>query len=317
MPEKLTRRQILKRGGAAAGAVGVGSTAGCMGILGGGGENTIKVGSKRFTEQELLGYMTLEALKANTDLTVKNEVSLGGTTTNFKAVQSGDIDTYWEYTGTAWATLPPKHDAVITEPQKIYDKVEQEFEKEHSITFLERAPFNNTYVLIANPNWVQKTGVESISGLAEYLKSGNTNFTMVMDAEFQERSDGWPGLTKHYGFSQQAGKLNVKNVSPGLVYQILGSGEAQVGMGFNTNPKIVKHDLKVLEDDEKFFPVYNPAPMVKQKTLEGAQSMKKPLNNVANALDTDTIRQLNRKVSLGGKGAQTVAKTFLKNEGII
>jgi osmoprotectant transport system substrate-binding protein len=318
MSERLTRRAVLKRGGAVGSAAALASTAGCTGaITGGGGGTTVKVGSKRFTEQELLGYMSLEALRANSDVTVKNEVGLGGTTTNFKALQNGDIDLYWEYTGTAWATLPPKHDKVITDPEKIYQKVEEEFESEHGITLLERAPFNNTYVLCANPKWSEKTGVKTISGFADYVTSGNTDFTIALDAEFQERSDGWPGLAKHYGFDGVTGKLDVKNVSPGLVYQIMGSGEAKVGMGFNTNPKILKYDLVVLEDDEKFFPVYNPAPMVKQKTLDNAPSVQDPLNKVASALDTDTIRNLNKKVSIDGKGAQEVAKNFLSSEGII
>lgn len=318
MSERHTRRAVLKKGAAAGGAAGLASTAGCMGALPSGvGGTTIKVGSKRFTEQEILGQMAFQALQENSDVSVKNEVGLGGTTTNFKALQSGDIDLYWEYTGTAWATLPPKHDEVITDPAKIYKKVEEEFENEHGITFLERAPFNNTYVLCANPKWSEKTGVKTLSGFAEYVNNGNTDFTVVLDAEFQERADGWPGLAKHYGFQKSTEKLNVKNVSPGLVYQIMGKGEAAVGMGFNTNPKILKYDLVVLEDDEEFFPVYNPAPMVKQETVDSASSIKQPLNKVATGLDTDTIRNLNKKVSIGGKSAKKVAKNYLSSEGLV
>lgn len=316
MTPEHTRRQVLKQGGLAGGAAGLASLAGCSSVLGGGG-SAVKVGSKQFTEQELLGYMAYESLQANTDVKVVNEVGLGGTTTNFRAVKNDEIDLYWEYTGTAWATLPPKHDKVITDPKKIYNKVDEEFNEQHNLDFLQRAPFNNTYVLIANPNWVEKTGVKTISDFAEYVKNGNTDFTVVLNAEFEKRSDGWPGLAKHYGFDGALSDIEVKNVSSGLTYQTVGQGDAQVGVGFNTNPKIVKFDLEVLKDDKTFFPVYNPAPLVNKDALKSNPSIKEPLNAIGPKLSTDQIRNLNKQVSIGGADAQKVAREFLKNEGLI
>lgn len=316
MTPKHTRRQVLKQGTVAGGTAGLTALAGCTSFIGG-TSASVKVGSKQFTEQELLGYMAYESLKANTDVKVVNEVGLGGTTTNFRALKNDEIDLYWEYTGTAWATLPPKHDKVITDPKEIYNKVDKEFNEQHSLDFLQRAPFNNTYVLTANPNWVEKTGVKTISDFAEYVNNGNTDFTVVLNAEFEKRPDGWPGLAKHYGFDDVRSKLNVKNVSSGLTYQTVGQGDAQVGVGFNTNPKIIKFDLVVLKDDEKFFPVYNPAPLVRQDTLKSNPAIKEPLNAIGPKLSTDQIRNLNKQVSIGGADAQKVAREFLKNEGLI
>ena len=282
-----------------------------------GSGSAVTVGSKQFTEQKLLGHLSTTTLKENTDASINSKVGLGGTVTNFEALKNGDISFYWEYTGTMWATLPPKHDEVITDPQTIYDKVSKEFKSEYDLELLDRAPFNNTYVLAANPDWVKKTGVKTLSDFAKYVKNGNTDFKLVMDAEFQEREDGWPGLTKHYGFGNAAKNLNIKTVNPSLGYQIAGKGEAALTMGFNTNPQIIKYDLQVLEDDEKFFPVYNPAPVVQSKALENTSAIEKPLNDLAGALDTDTIRGLNKKVSLDEKESKTVAKNFLKDEGLI
>lgn len=313
MVENHTRRDILKHGSVVA---GVSAVAGCMGGLFG-GSDSIAVGSKQFTEQELLGYLAYEALDANTDLSVTDEVGLGGTNTNFQALQEGQIDVYWEYTGTAWATLPPQHDEVISDPEEIYNRVNEEFQEEHGLEFLDRAPFNNTYVLMGNPDWVDQTGVETISGFAEYVSNGNTDVNVVMNAEFQERSDGWPGLAEHYGFDDVREELSVQNVGSGLTYQVLGEGEADVGMGFNTNPKIVQFNLQILEDDEGFFPVYNPAPLVSQETLNENEAMADPLNAIGPALSTDKIRELNQRVSIDGESAQAVAKDFLENENII
>ncbi|RLM53804.1 glycine/betaine ABC transporter substrate-binding protein [Halobellus sp. Atlit-31R] len=317
MTNQLTRRTVLKRGGLAAGLTGLTSLSGCTGVLGGGDSGTVKVSSKSFTEQEVLGYLAYEALEANTDVAVKDEVGLGGTTTNFEAVKSDQVDVYWEYTGTAWATLPPKHSEVITDPEEIYRKVDSEFNDEHGLDFLQRAPFNNTYVLVANKDWVEETGVETISDFASHVTSGNLDFKMVMNAEFQQRDDGWPGLAEHYGFADARSDITVQNVGSGLTYQAVGQGDAQVGMGFNTNPKILKFDLTVLEDDEQFFPVYNPAPLVNKDALESNPSIEEPLNAIGPALSTEIIRDLNNQVSIGDADAQTVARDFLKENGLI
>lgn len=308
-----TRRSLLTT----VGAIGLGSLAGCSSLVGGNGGGSIAIGSKQFTEQQLLGYMSYHTLDENTDLDVVDEVGLGGTTTNFQALQEGEIDTYWEYTGTAWLTLPPQHDEVISDPQEIYDQVKSEFEEEHGITFLDRAPFDNTYVLLANPNWQPEVGIETMSEFASYVQEGNTDLTVVMNAEFQDRSDGWPGLVEHYEFADAASELNIQNVGSGLTYQIIGEDEAEVGMGFNTNPNILRYDLVVLEDDKGFFPVYNPAPMVTMDTLEDNEAMREPLNELVTTLSTDTIRQLNRRVSVDGEDASEVARDHLSSNGLI
>lgn len=313
---RVDRRTILKSGAALSGAAFAGSLAGCLGG-GGGGVGSIAVGSKQFTEQQILGTMSVQALEANTEAEIVDETELGGTVTNFEALKAGDIDHYWEYTGTAWATLPPKHEEVITDPDELYDKVAEEFSEEYDIELLNRASFNNTYVLVARKDWVEETGVETLSDFASYVKEGNTDFTIVMDAEFAERSDGWPGLIEHYGFADAAEELETQHVGPALGYQIVGQEEADVGMGFNTNPKIIKWDLEVLEDDEQFFPVYNPAPMIKSEVLESAQGIEEPLNSIANELDTETIRSLNKRVAIDEEKTDDVVESFLTDIGVL
>lgn len=308
-----TRRDVVK----AAGVAGIGSLAGCTSLVGGDDAGSIAIGSKQFTEQQILGYLAYHTLDENTELDVVDEVGLGGTTTNFQALQEGEIDMYWEYTGTAWLTLPPQNEEVIADPQEIYDRVKAQLEEEHGITLLERASFNNTYVLLANPDWQAETGLETMSDFASYVQDGNTDLTVVMNAEFQERSDGWPGIIEHYGFSDAASELNIRNVGSGLTYQVTGEGEAEVGMGFNTNPNIAQFNLAALEDDEGFFPIYNPAPMLRQETVDDNDSLAQPLNDLVETLSTDTIRDLNQRVSMNDEGASSVARDHLSSNDLI
>ncbi|WP_255681558.1 glycine betaine ABC transporter substrate-binding protein [Natrinema sp. SYSU A 869] len=293
-----------------------GVTAGCLTLASEFRNDSIKVGSKRFTEQEVLGYLAYEALAANTDLNIGDQVGLGGTTTNFRAVDSSEIQLYWEYTGTAWQTLPPKHEEVISDPKELYEMIKQEFETEHDLTFLQRAPLDNTYVLMANPEWAKQTGVKSLSGLASHLTDTDTQLTVALNAEFQDRADGWPGLIEHYGFADNT-QLEIKNIDSGLLYQVVGEGEADIGVGFNTDPRILQFDLQVLEDDKQFFPSYHAVPMVRVSTLESNPSIREPLNATSKNLTTDQIRKLNKRVALDRVNPQTVAKEYLRETGVL
>lgn len=88
-------------------------------------------------------------------------------------------------------------------------------------------------------------------------------------------------------------------------------------MGFNTNPNIARFDLHVLEDDEGFFPIYNPAPMVRMDTLDANEEMKGPLNDVVGTLSTEKIRGLNQRVSIDGEDASAVARDHLSSNDLI
>ena len=247
---------------------------------------------------------------------MSNQIGLGGTTTNFRALDSGEIQLYWEYTGTAWLTLSPQHEKVITDPQKLYERVSAEFRNRHGLVFMERAPLNNTYVLLANPEWAERTGVKTLSEFSEYLADSDDEVTIAMNAEFQSRPDGWPGLTDHYGFADDRDQMAVKNIESGLLYQVIGEGTADVGVGFNTDPRILQFDLVVLDDDRQFFPVYNAAPLVNADALDRHPSIREPLDRVTDGLTTDVVRRLNKRVALDKENPQTVARNYLERKGI-
>ncbi|QFU82325.1 glycine/betaine ABC transporter substrate-binding protein [Natronorubrum aibiense] len=312
-----TRRELLRGGGGVAATASVVGTSGCLTLATQLQGDLVKVGSKQFTEQEVLGYLAYEVLKANTDINIGDQVGLGGTTTNYRALLSDEIQLYWEYTGTAWQTLPPKQDSFISDSTELYETVKQEFESQHDLTFLQPAPLDNTYVIMANPTWADETGVTSLSEFESYLTESSETVTVALNAEFQSRSDGWPGLLDHYGLDTHKQRLDVKNIDSGLLYQVVGNEEADIGVGFNTDPRILQFDLQVLDDDQQFFPSYNAAPMVGTATLETNPSIRSSLNETSENLTTEQMRKLNKRVALERVNPQTVAKEYLQSEGIV
>lgn len=313
-----TRRDFLKYGSGTALATGISGLAGCAGVLGAVQSGTVKVSSVRTPEGLLLGYMALVSLRENTDLSVLNNTALGGTPMNFRATKTGQVSVFWIYTGGAWATIPPKKERVIANPKKLYQAVKRKMKRHHDLEYLNRAPYNNTYILVASSEWVKKTGVKTMTDFAKYIKSGNTGFTVVLGPEFRTRPDGWPGLAKHYGFNKARSALDVRSIGASLTYQVIGTGGAEVGMGYSTNANIRKYNLETIEDDENFFPPYNPAPLVNGEALDSNPAMRAPLNKIPPTLTSpEMMIELNARVALQNDDPETVARDHLKSEGII
>ena len=312
MSEHPTRRTVLK--GASGAAAGLGaSTAGCLSLVSGGGGKQLTVSSKNFTEQFILSNISILMLKeAGHD--VSSKTGLGGSPANFKALKSGDSDLYWEYTGTAWANVLDK-DKRVSSPKKLYNKVDEAYNENYHIDWLKPAPFNNTYVIIANPDWAKKTGVKSLSDLAKYVKQGNTDIKIAMNPEIEQREDAWAGVPDTYGFVDAAQKLETVSMKLGLAYKAVKNGQVQLGFGFATNPKIEKYGLPVIEDDKNHFIIYNPAPNVRTEVLN--DSVKETLNEPTPKLDTETMRNLNGLVSIEGKSPKAAARQFLTENGFL
>lgn len=310
----LTRRNVLK----ATGAAGVAGLAGCTGLIGEEGE--IAVGSKDFTEQIVLGHLSVKALEAE-GFDVVNETGIAGTGANFDAIEEGETHHYWEYTGTMWLALFGEEE-VIDDPAELYDAVKERMDEDHDITVLDRAPLNNTYQITANIDWWEEHDIETLSELAEYANDNPDDITPVLGPEFQEREDdGWPGLLRHYDFSDEAIEGlndNVVTVDEDVVYSAVGEeAQGDIGMGFATDPRIPLFDLQIFEDDQNFFPTYNAAPMVRNDTLDEHPEIADALNPISPLLDDETIAGLNMEVAEEGRDVGNVAEEFLEDNDLI
>ena len=134
---------------------------------GDGSAGTVKVGSKHFTEQEILGEMMSLLIEHETDLKVKRNLNLGGTMICFSALKSGDLDVYAEYTGTGLVNILDRD--AIDDPDRAYRAVKDAFEERYGLVWLEPFGFNNTYTLTMRREQAERLGIETISDLAAQL----------------------------------------------------------------------------------------------------------------------------------------------------
>lgn len=267
----------------------------------------IKVGSKDFTEQFILGEMYALVLE-NQDFKVERKLNLGGTPVAQAGLQSGQIDLYPEYTGTALLTV--LKEPVSSDREQVYKTVADSYQNKFNLVWLAPAPMNNTQALVMTQEGSKKYGIKTISQMAAKA----SQLTMIGPPEFEAREDGLPGLKKAYG------DFKLKNfipTDPGLRYKTLNSGQADVAVAFGTDGEISAFNLVVLEDDKKLFPPYQVAPVVRSEILQKNPGIRDALNRLSAKLTNETMQQLNYQVSGKQREPSEVAKEFLTTEGLV
>lgn len=279
----------------------------CNGGGGGAGGTTVKVGSKDFTEEFILGEMYALVLE-NSGFKVERKLNLGGTPVAQAGLLSGQIDVYPEYTGTGLLTvlkLPVNND-----PKQVFDTVSKAYKEKFNLVWLDPAPMNNTEGLAMTQEGAKKYGIATISDMVAKA----SQLTMLAPPEFQAREDGLPGLQRVYGDFKFKKFIPA---DPGLRYQALTKGEADVVSAYGTDGQISAFNLVVLKDDKGLYPPYQVAPVVRQQALDANPGIRDALNALAPKLTDSTMRRLNYEVDGKKREPADVAKEFLTQEGVL
>lgn len=272
-------------------------------------DDELTVGGKNFTEQLILASMTSQYLEA-WGYEVEERSGMG-TSVLRKAQESGQIDLYWEYTGTSLISYNGVEEKL--DPQQTYDRVKQ-LDAEKGLVWLEPSEANNTYALAMREDQAEMLGITSLSDLAKVINNGET-LVLASNATFYSRDDGLRPMQETYGF--EFGRRNVKRMDQGLTLPSLDQGEVDVAMTTATNGRIPALDLTVLEDDRQFFPNYALAPVVRQDTLEAHPELAAQLNTLSGLLDDATMARLNAQVDVERETVEDVAAQFLEDQQLL
>ncbi|WP_034269742.1 glycine betaine ABC transporter substrate-binding protein [Haloechinothrix halophila] len=274
----------------------------------------VTVGGKEFTEQLILCEITAQALES-AGAEVQRTCGMSGTSTVRSALVSGDIDMYWEYTGTGWITHLGKTKP-IADPQELYQAVADKDEQQNSISWLDPAPADNTYAVAASREKAEELGVETLSDYAELATSDPAAAGFCGAAEFFGRDDGWPGLQDAYGFELK--DAHVSELAAGAIYNSIDKGKpCAFGEVFATDGRIAALDLVVLTDDKDFFTAYNPAVAIRKDALAANPAISDVLAPLADSLTDETLQTLNAEVDVDGATPEKTAKDWLVEEGFV
>lgn len=283
-----------------------GTTAKSAGASGPGvGKPAVTIGDKNFAEENILGQLYAQALEAK-GFKVNLKSELGSSEIIYKALTSGQIDMYPEYTGTLLSaiyneTKPPSSAAGAYAKAKTL--VEQ-----HGLTLLNYTPFYDSDALAVLPAYAAAHKLTSV----EDLKPLGKKAVLGAAPEFATRFEGLEGLKQEYGVDP-----TFKPIAIELSYKALESGQVDVQDVFSTDGQLLGGKFKILADPKHVFGFQNVAPVISAKVLSAeGPAFAQTLNKVSSMLTIPAIQQMNKAVSIDKESAQSVAQAFLKANGL-
>lgn len=263
----------------------------------------IRVGSKNFTEQLILGELIAQKLE-QAGLSVERQFNLGGTMICHEAMRAGELDVYVEYTGTALVSVLERE--ASSDSVRVLEDVRRGYREEFDLEWMEPLGFNNTYAITVRQQTANERQLTSISDLVRHARQLRAGWT----PEFSERIDGYLGLRDVYKLTF----ADVRDLDAALMYEAVANSEVDVICAFSTDGRIDEYKLVTLKDDQAFFPPYAAVPVARRDTLEQLPEVKTILAGLANSISDETMRQLNRQVDLENKSVADVVREFLENQ---
>jgi len=241
---------------------------------------------------------------------VKTQLNLGSEQIALKALKSGQIDAYPEYTGTALTSFFKVKTADIpSDPTKAYDQTKAEFTKQ-GITALPPTPFTDSNAVAVTPATAKKLSLKNISD----LKAKAGTLTLAGPPECRQREDCLLGLQQAYGLKFKS----FTPVDPSLRHEVLQKGQADASIVFTTDGQIKANKEVVLGDDQNIFPPYNITLLVNDKVLQKAgPDFAKTVALVQKGMTTPVMQELNSRVDLDKQKPAAVATEYLKESGYI
>jgi osmoprotectant transport system permease protein len=251
------------------------------------GADSLKVGSKRFTESYILGEIVARAAPG------EHKPGLGNTGIVFAALKTGAIDVYPEYTGTiAREVLKLAGNPDLNALNKALAS--------QGLAAGMPLGFNNGYALAVR----EDSGLKTLSDLAR-----RPELKLGLSQEFIGRADGWPGLKAAYGLPQQPTGLD-----HGLAYEAIAAGKIDVMDIYTTDAKIERYRLRVLEDGRKYFPRYDAVLLYRLDAPKRFPKEFELLKELEGRIDEAAMRRMNAAAELEGKSFSQAAALFFGDD---
>jgi glycine betaine/choline ABC-type transport system substrate-binding protein len=265
-------------------------------------EPRVRVGSKNFSEQLVLGEIVAEHLENRLHGHVSRKLDLGGTLLAQQAMIAGDIDVYPEYTGTALtAVLKQKP---LKDPSQVLAAVRRGYAQWH-LEWLDPLGFENTFAMAVRKD-DGRLGTLTRAAAAHAWKLG-------AGYEFAHREDGLPGLMHTYGLRLSG---SVKTMDLGLLYQALSKGQVDMVAGNSTDGMLSVLPITVLQDDRHYFPPYECALVVREGAEREFPGLKAALAELSGRISSETMRRLNYELDGKHRPAREIARGFLGSVGL-
>jgi osmoprotectant transport system substrate-binding protein len=267
------------------------------------------IGSKNFTEQRVLGEIYAQGLRA-AGYDVQTKLDLGDEHVALKALKSGEIDAYPEYTGTALQSFfGTEPEDLPKEPEQAYAEVKKDFAEIGMVAF-PPTPFTSSNEVAVTKETAARLGLQKISDLAGEA----SELTLAGSPECRERLDCLRGLERVYDL--KFGRF--LQVEIPQRHEVLTSGKADVSIVFTTDPQIQRESEVLLEDDRSMFGPQNSSLVMRKEVADRAGAdLPRTLRLIQERLTDENMQELNARVDLDGLQPAAVAKAYLTENGLL
>ena len=262
----------------------------------------IVVGSKNFTEQEILGEIAAQQLERRLGTRVTRTLDIGGTLLAHEALVAGEIDLYPEYTGTALTAILKLPAA--TDPKAVFETVAREYRSRWKLVWLPPLGFDDTFAMVIRGADARSSGITSLSQAAQRKKP----WALGVGYEFLNRPDGLAGLQRTYALPLEG---SPRTMDLGLLYAALEQGKVDLVAANSTDGLLAARDFKVLEDDRKYFPPYEAAFVVNESLFAKEPRARAALEELCGKIATEVMQKLNNLVVGQHRRPADVASEFL------
>jgi osmoprotectant transport system substrate-binding protein len=278
----------------------------------------VVVSSKIDTEGGVLGNMIIQVLE-HAGIETEDRLQLGGTPVVREAITAGEIDIYPEYTGNAAFFFDRADDDIWRDADAGFEEAKSLDYEANQIVWLTPAPANNTWAIAIREDVATENNLASMSDFAAWVNGGG-EAVLAASAEFVNSEAGLPSFQEVYGFEltgDQLITLSGGDTAATIQAAARETNGANAAMVYGTDGGIAPSGLVVLEDDQSVQPVYNPAPIIREKVLEANPQIEEVLTPVFESLSLEALQQLNGRVQVGGEAASAVAEDYLTSNGFL
>ncbi len=268
-------------------------------------QTPIRLGTKNFTEQYILGELYAQAMRAH-GIRVELKSDIGSSEIVDQAMQIGSLDMYPEYTGVLLSEIAGVSERPAS-ARATFDAAEK-FERARGYDLLPMTPFSNSNALAVTHETAKRYGLRSIGDL-EKIPGGAR---IAAPPEFRTRYEGLIGLQQRYGL-----KARVSAMPIGEQYKALDDGLVDAAAVFATDGMLDDGEYVILRDPRNLFSFQNVAPVVRASVLKRTPGLRDAIDPVSAKLTTAAMRKMNAEVDLDDKEPAEVAKAFLQQEGLL
>jgi osmoprotectant transport system substrate-binding protein len=271
------------------------------------GVKPLRVGSKNFTEQVVLGEIVAQHLEHRLHRTVERSLNLGGTLLAHQALVSRQIDLYPEYTGTALVAI--LKDPIDNDSAGVFARVRSEYLQKFQAEWLDPLGIDDTFAMVVNGPQARAGGLETLTDASKASEA----WMLGVGYEFEQRADGLPALEKTY---HMRWKGTPKTMDLGLLYKAMEQGQVTMIAANSTDGLLSKMDLKVLDDDRHAFPPYQVCLVARQDAMRETPGLREALLELSGKFTNQQMQNLNYQVDAQHRPVAQVAAEFLRQSGL-